>query len=270
MVAPAPHNVDLARKLVRTLGGRYSREAGIDLDRGGAELERWLVAAALFSRPISAGVAVRTYRALDSHGAGTPDGIAGKTWAELVELLDSGGYVRYDFSTASRLRELAEAVRRRPLVIAEQARESHLAELERTLDELPGWGPTTVRIFLRELPGPAVRNLRLDPRALAAGLHVGLLGSRRERRAELADVARGAGLDARDLEAALVRLALRHGRRHRLCPAGDACQVLPALGLGSGREPSPVGPGARHARALAGRAGPRGAGRAAGPVLRGP
>jgi hypothetical protein len=46
----APGAVELARRVVEVLGGRYSAELGIDVDAGDAEVERWFVAATLFGR----------------------------------------------------------------------------------------------------------------------------------------------------------------------------------------------------------------------------
>ena len=58
----------LARRVVRTLGGRYSAELGIDVDAGDAEVERWFVAATLFGTRISARVAERTFSVLTGAG----------------------------------------------------------------------------------------------------------------------------------------------------------------------------------------------------------
>jgi hypothetical protein len=142
-------------RLIETLGGRYSAQLGIAVDQGPDEVERWFLAATLFGHRISAEVAMRTYRAIERAGIRTIAAAAGATWDELVALLDEGGYVRYDFSTASRLLALAGTVIER-----HQGRISTLAEttddpaeIEATLDRLPGWGPTTVRLFLRELRG---------------------------------------------------------------------------------------------------------------------
>ena len=84
-----------------------------------------------------------------------------------------------------------------------------------------------MRLFLRELrgtwPGAAPP---LDPLAAEAARHLGLLGA--VEGDPLRAVARGAaraGLDPRDLEAALVRLALAH-RRRPTCPGGERCELL--------------------------------------------
>jgi hypothetical protein len=89
-------------------------------------------------------------------------------------LLDAGGYGRYDFRTATRLQQLAAEVRTRfGGTVASLATVTDPRVLEATLDALPGWGLTTVRIFLRELrdvwPGAQPP---LDERALRGARHL--------------------------------------------------------------------------------------------------
>ena len=66
--------------------------------------------------------------------------------------MDSGGYVRYDFSTASNLLEIASSLRQKYgslEALYTQSKDSK--DLEKRLLEFKGVGPTTVNIFLREL-----------------------------------------------------------------------------------------------------------------------
>ena len=214
----------------RPLGGRYSAQLGIAVDQGPDEVERWFLAATLFGHRISAEVAMRTYRAIERAGIRTIAEAADATWDELVALLDEGGYVRYDFSTASRLLALAGTVIERHhgriSTVAETTDDP--AEIEATLDRLPGWGPTTVRLFLRELRGVwAGARPPCDKRARWAAEHLGLGQPEGDARglAWLEALAALAGVDPRDLESALVRLALAHGRRRAPCPGGDRCLV---------------------------------------------
>jgi endonuclease III len=216
---------------VRTLGGRFSLELGIDVDVGPDEVERWFLAATLFGTRISAGVAMRAYRELAADGVRTIADVGGASWEELVALLDAGGYVRYDFRTASRLQELERIVRERygGRISVIGATSAEPAAAEAALDALPGWGQVTTRLFLRELRGvwPAARPPS-DPRARWAAAHLGWRPDESEAGALdwLESLARAAGVDARDLEAGLVRLALGHGRGRRACPGGDGCRVL--------------------------------------------
>jgi len=175
------------------------------------------------------------------------------SWDDLVALLDRGGYGRYDFKTATRLHllcgMLSERYGGRVCAIPDQARSP--AELEAALDDLPGWGPVTVGVFLRELrsvwplAAPA-----LDARAEACARHLGVV---EERTGDPLDPVRSlsaaAGTDPRDLEGALVRTALAHRGGLGACPGGRGCAVLahlptrlPARAPGPG--PGPVTPAA--------------------------
>jgi hypothetical protein len=213
-------------RLVSRLGGRYSRELDLDLDRD-PDVERWFCAATLFGTRIGAEVAMRTYRTLRAAGVATVTDAAARPWDDLVALLDAGGYTRYDYRTATRLQRLGAAVAERfggrvaPLGRTVTDPEA----LEACLDALPGWGPTTVRVFLRELrgrwPGACPP---LDPRAAWALAHLRLSRSAQPDLRTLARLAATADLDLRDAEAALIRAALAH-RRARVCAGGSACAV---------------------------------------------
>jgi hypothetical protein len=213
----------LVSRLVETLGGRFSVEMGIDVDRGDDEVERWLLAATLFGTRISTTIAVRTYRLMAEDGVRSLADVAARSWQQLVELLDRGGYARYDARTATRLRELAAAVHR--LGIA-ALRKGDLDETRAALDALPGWGAVTVALFLRELRGlwPGV-DPPLDERAAAAAQHVGLLDVQVRPLEHLRVIASKAGLDLRDVEASLIRLWLVHHRAFDRCIGGQRCSV---------------------------------------------
>jgi endonuclease III len=209
-----------ARRIVATLGGRFSLELRIDLGRDPAEVERWALAATLLGNRVPTSVGLRTYRVLEQAGVRAIADVPRRSRRELVSLTDEGGFGRYAELTASRLLALAKAiVDRYPeglATLGEQALEPD--ELERALLALPGWGPVTVSAFLRELRGvwPAVA-VPLDPRADRAARHVALPSGSRG----LASLAAAAHLDLRDLEAALVRLCLGHDLA--ACPGGEEC-----------------------------------------------
>jgi len=209
-----------ARHLVATLGGRFSTELGIDVDRSADDVERWALAATLFGNRISADVAMRTYRVLARAGVRTIADVGGRSREELVALLDEGGYARYDERMARRLLTLAEAVadRHGGRVATLGERLTDPNELQLALDALPGWGPVTVRSFLRELIGvwPGAE-ATLDERAAAAASHLHLPVVPEA----LRGVAAASHLDVRDLEAGLVRLALSHDLAR--CPGGEEC-----------------------------------------------
>ncbi len=211
------------------MGGRYSAGLGIDVDAGDSEIERWFVAATLFGTRISAGVAERTFRVLDGAGFRRIVQAGDMSWDELVELLDQGGYTRYDFRTATRLQALAATINAQyGGTVREIARRADSpGRLEAALDALPGWGAVTVSLFLRELRGVwAHADPPLGEHALRAAEHLGLLAGAEPSIAQLALLARRARLDVRDVEGALVRLDLAHRADLAFCPGGDACRRL--------------------------------------------
>lgn len=225
-VAATPSTVDL---LLRGFPGRYSSELGIDVTRGDSEVERWFVAATLFGTRIAARIAARTFTVLSSAGIHRIIDASARPRDELVALLDAGGYARYDFRTATRLQDLARAVTERyeGEVGTIGRRFTDPEALDTVLGELPGWGPTTTRLFLRELRGvwPGAMG-PLDPQAVAAARHLHLVtGQVGGELTQIWRLAQRAQCDERDLEAALVRLNRAH-RRTTMCPGGRDCVVL--------------------------------------------
>ncbi len=229
-------SVALVDAVVRRVGGRYSLELGIDLDAGDAEVERWFVASTLFGNRISARLAQRTFEQLDRSGIRRIVDAGAMPWDGLVALLDAGGYARYDFRTATRLQSLAEVVTDRyGGEIAELGRRFiEPAKLVAVLDDLPGWGPTTIGLFLRELRGVwRGARLPLDPHAAEAAIHLRLArGGEPDLLAWLTSIADESRCDERDLEAALVRFGLAH-RRIVDCPGGNRCFVLRSTAPGA-------------------------------------
>jgi len=231
-----PAEVRLARRVVAVLGGRYSAELGINVDAGDAEVERWFLAATLFGARIPARVAERAFGVLASAGLARIGQLRHVPSADLIGMLDADGYARYDFRTATRLVQLSEVVDERHDGQVAVIGRSFAAypDLHAALDALPGWGPVTIRLFLRELRGvwPGAEP-PLDERAAAAVQHLGLLPPAGLTVPGLAGLAGACGLDIRDLEAGLVRLDLAHGRAMASCPGGQACAALERPG-GSG------------------------------------
>ena len=226
---PALRMVDVdaparARRLVETGGGRFSAEMGIDVDRGSREVERWALAATLFGARIPAGVVVRTFRVMVEAGAGTLAEIEARSTNELVRLWNRAGYARYDYRTALRLKKLAATLHGH-CIAAPGTGSSSGRRI--ALDALPGWGPVTVALFLRELRGvwPDV-DPPLDDRAEQAARHLGLLDASDQPLERLQVVATEAGLDLRDLEAGLIRLWLAHHLKFPHCAGGARCFAL--------------------------------------------
>lgn len=206
--------------MVATLGGRFSLELGIDLDGGPEAVERWALAATLLGNRISTAVAMRTYRMLERAGVTKIVDAGDRSRDELVSLFDSGGYVRNDERTASRLHALADLIADRygGCLSTLSGQLTDPDELEGALERLPGWGPVTVRAFLRELRGvwPGA-DPKLDERTAASARHVHVPAAPDA----LRSVAGAAHLDFRDLEAGLLRLALCLD--FAACPGGEEC-----------------------------------------------
>lgn len=157
--------------LVRLYGQPFSVMLGIDLEsRRAEEITKWFLASILYSKPIRESSATATYRVFESEEVLSPTKIVETGWEGLVSLLDEGGYTRYDFSTASKLLEVFDNVRKRYggdlNLLHAAARDSN--DLEKLLAGLgKGIGPTTVSIFLRDMryawhkadpePSPLVR-----------------------------------------------------------------------------------------------------------------
>ncbi|HUY45419.1 MAG TPA: GNAT family N-acetyltransferase [Streptosporangiaceae bacterium] len=222
----------LARRVVDTLGGRYSAELGIDVDAGDAEIERWFLAATLFGTRISAVIAERTFRVLSDAGLARIGQARHIPEEDFIAFLDEGGYARYDAQTATRLHALSDMISERydgrAAVIGR--RFTTYPALRAALDVLPGWGPVTIQLFLRELRGvwPGAQP-PLDQRAESAARHLGLLGPdpAPPDLPRLARLAAECHTDPRDLESGLVRLTLAHHRQGMgTCPGGHLCTLL--------------------------------------------
>lgn len=132
----------------------YSEELGINLTSGNErELFKWFLASMLFGHRISENIAKKTYMEFERRRVTTPDAIISTGWEGLVEILDSGGFTRYDFSTADRLLEnvkiLKEKYEGKVTKLNEISKSPE--DLERILREFVGFGPITINIFLREL-----------------------------------------------------------------------------------------------------------------------
>jgi endonuclease III len=108
----------------------------------------------LFAKRISAEIAKKTYRRFEDEGLTTPEKILAAGWDLLVQVLDSGGYVRYDFSTASNLLGIMKELKEKYGYLESLHKESiDPRDLEKRLQEFKGVGPVGANIFLRELRG---------------------------------------------------------------------------------------------------------------------
>jgi len=187
----------------------YSEELRLDLTRP-EDRFKWFLASVLFAKRISAKTAKETYRYFEQEGLTSPADILEAGWDRLVEVLDSGGYTRYDFSTATNLLGIAKALEEKYGDLERLHTESTSpSDLESRLQEFRGVGPVGVNIFLRELRG-IWEKAKPNPSPMAVA------------------TAQKIGLDPEDVEhyeSQLVRLNLEYCKKRRSseCPLGMNC-----------------------------------------------
>ena len=185
----------------------FAEELGLNLTKPDDRF-KWFLASFLFAKRISAEIAKNTFRKFEDKGLTTPDSILDAGWDRLVEVLDSGGYVRYDFSTASNLLAIMKDLKEKYGTLENLHQQSSSpADLERRLQEFKGVGPVGVNIFLRELRG-TWEKAKPKPSRMA--------------------VETAQKINVKDVEAyesALVRLSLEYCKKHRCtkCPVQNLC-----------------------------------------------
>ena len=133
--------------------GSYSRRLGIHLaSRREEELFKWFLACLLFGKPIQTEIAEQAYGELVGAGLTSADAVIRAGWDKLVRLLDRAHYVRYDFSTATKLLEVCQELRGRYGTVTKLLSSSRTtSELSKKLQEFKHVGPVTARIFLRDI-----------------------------------------------------------------------------------------------------------------------
>jgi endonuclease III len=186
----------------------YSEELGLELTNS-EDRFKWFLASILFAKRISAEIAKRTYRQFEEEGLTTPEKILEAEWDGLVQVLDSGGYIRYDFSTARNLLKIVEDLKEKYGDLENLHRKSSSPkELESRLKEFKGVGPVGVNIFLRELRG-IWEKAKLKPSRMAMKV---------AQRIALKKV--------EPYESALVRINLDYCKKRKCeeCPVRDYCK----------------------------------------------
>ena len=185
----------------------YSEELGLNLSKP-EDRFKWFLASLLFAKRISAEIAKKTYRRFEDEGLTTPEKILAAGWDLLVQVLDSGGYVRYDFSTASNLLGIMKELKEKYGDLESLHRESiDPRDLEKRLQEFKGVGPVGVNIFLRELRG-IWEKAKPEPSKMAI------------------KAAQRVGLENVEFyESALVRLSLEYCKKRKCseCPVRNHC-----------------------------------------------
>ena len=159
-------------ELLDRFGKCFSTELGILLeDKERDEIFKWFVASILFGARISEKIAARTYQKFIESGLRTPKSMIEAGWDRLVEVLDAGGYARYDFKTATKLLEVMNNLERRygGDLNRLHSEATDPRDLEFRIKKLgKGIGDVTASIFLRELRGvwekadPPLQDLAID------------------------------------------------------------------------------------------------------------
>ena len=142
-------------EFVEKYGEPFSETLGINLaSMRNTEIVKWFLASILYSKPIRENLATSTYKVFEVQGVLSADKVLERGWSGLVQLLDEGGYVRYDFSTATKLLSVFGALKKNYdsdiWRIHDVSKDSQ--DLEKRLKALgKGIGDTTVSVFLRDL-----------------------------------------------------------------------------------------------------------------------
>lgn len=132
----------------------YSKDLKIDLSsQNESELFKWFLACLLFGKPVQQEVAKHAYFEFINEGLTSPDSILQAGWDKLVKVLDRGHYVRYDYSTATKLLEVMKELKEKYAgsinkLIKQSKTEK---ELSKQLQEFKGIGPTTANIFIKDI-----------------------------------------------------------------------------------------------------------------------
>jgi len=201
------------KEFVERYGEPYSKLLGIDLTRRrSGEVFKWFLASILYGKPIRESSATKTYKCFEKRGVLSPEKILQTGWDGLVSILDEGGYTRYDFSTATKLLDVAGRLMERYGGNLNRLHKvaADSMDLEARIMALgKGVGPMTTSIFLRDMrtiwpkadpePTPLVRQAQKS------------LGIK-----DLKSYAKRSKTDLVRLETALLRLAknfLRRGLR---------------------------------------------------------
>jgi endonuclease III len=224
---------------MKKLRGRFSAALGIRLSsRDPVELLKWFLASLLFGARISESIVIKTYREFERAGVLSPDAVLKTGWDGLVEILDRGGYVRYDFKTATKLLDLSRAVIDRyggdlNVLYAEAADPKDLEDRLKSVGK--GIGDVTVNIFLREMRGIWQKAEPLPPElVITAARNMGIIPEELKDREKVLGVLKkkwtSEGMrmkDFPDFESALLRLGKDFCRRPACgkCPLQEDCRA---------------------------------------------
>ena len=227
-------NQKLIEKLVKDFGEPYSEKLKIRLEKDSKSLFEWFLASILFGARISEKIAIKTFNEFRKSRLLTPEAILKAGWDRLVEVLDMGGYVRYDFKTATKILEIAKKLKQdyngNLLKLYEKASDSK--DLEKRLLEFKGVGETTINIFLRELREKLEKsNPPLSQTAFLAAYNLGLIKTKNRMKAlenlKLTwEKYRVKGKSFLNLETALTKIGKNYCKNAKcnICPVKSFCK----------------------------------------------
>jgi hypothetical protein len=135
---------------------------GIDLSKGNdKELNKWLIAVTLASRPIQRSVAARAAKQLASEGIDSPDAIQRTGYDGLVKALGRGHYARYDFSMSDTLLAQAEYLKSKYGTLKNMVANKTPEEVKAEIQNLKGIGPLASQLFVKGV-GPYLNKYKPD------------------------------------------------------------------------------------------------------------
>jgi endonuclease III len=142
---------DVVRRLLKIAGTTYADEAGIRLKDQPMPLFQLLTLCMLASKPIDAAIAVQAARELFRAGLRTPQSVLKADRADMISAFGRAHYVRYDESSATRLADIAAAVRDDYAGDLRKLATGDVRSTIRLLKQFKGIGDTGADIFLREV-----------------------------------------------------------------------------------------------------------------------
>lgn len=145
-----PHD-ELVRRLLKAAGTTYAEEAGIRLKNQPMPLFQLLTLCMLASKPIDATIAMQAARELFRAGLRTPQSVLEAERADMISAFGRAHYVRYDESSATRLVDIAAAVRDDYGGDLRKLATNDVKGTVRLLKQFKGIGDTGADIFLREI-----------------------------------------------------------------------------------------------------------------------
>jgi endonuclease III len=165
----------VVRRLLNNAGTTYAEEAGIRLKDQPMPLFQLLTLCMLASKPIDAAIAMQAARELFRAGLRTPQSVLKADRADMISAFGRAHYVRYDESSATRLVDIAAAVRDDYGGDLRKLATKDVKATVRLLKQFNGIGDTGADIFLREIQDVWTwARPYFDKRAVSAARQLGL------------------------------------------------------------------------------------------------